>query len=712
MMRSNHPTRLFVLAGLALSSSAFGATRSWLNAAGGFVSTPANWSPAAMPVAADILNFNLGTTYSVVFDASVPTVDSDNFFGPGAISISATSPHTATTQFGVLSGGTVNLTSGSFTSNGTISIGSSGSGTFNVTGPTASMNGTSLISLLRVGNSSFAGATGTLNVLSGALVQTIGGVSVGAFSGATGNVLVSGSASGTPSRLITTDATAGDITLGTAGNGSMTVSVGGTVTAADDFSIAPNPSFSGNLDVSVSSTVTVAGDITIGATGSLTNSGIVAVGGAITNGGIVTMHNGTTSASNFNALNGSTTTASGRIDAPVLGPLATQTAALILNGSLDVGRSVAGGFSWQTALNVGTHALTIRDNARSRLGDVTLSGGSITSTGGLGTVLAGGDSLVGFGTINAPIQLNPSAPVTVSGTALTLNGLVTSFNGTPVTITGTRVNFGPSSSFTGQGTISTMVQNLGAIAATGPLTLGNGTGSGVSTVSGSLNVGLHHVTLLDSNGLGVGQCTLGGGNLELIGTFAGRSLNTSGNSHLRGFGTLTSLLVQNLNGGQISPGNPGATGTGAIFVTGNYNSGDALNPAGTLNLDLRDSESIDQMIITGSAAVAGTLNITLDPAFSPAPGERFTFFRAASVSGTFDILNIPAGSVILYNPDNVQILFPCPSDFNQDGTVDFFDYLDFVDAFSSADPSADFNGDTTIDFFDYLDFVDAFSLGC
>ena len=55
---------------------------------------------------------------------------------------------------------------------------------------------------------------------------------------------------------------------------------------------------------------------------------------------------------------------------------------------------------------------------------------------------------------------------------------------------------------------------------------------------------------------------------------------------------------------------------------------------------------------------------------------------------------------------------PCRADFNGDGSVDFFDYLDFVDAFSANNPVADFNGDGTIDFFDYLDFVDAFSAGC
>jgi hypothetical protein len=54
----------------------------------------------------------------------------------------------------------------------------------------------------------------------------------------------------------------------------------------------------------------------------------------------------------------------------------------------------------------------------------------------------------------------------------------------------------------------------------------------------------------------------------------------------------------------------------------------------------------------------------------------------------------------------------CGADFNCDGIVDFFDYLDFVAEFSSNGTGADFNADTVIDFFDYLDFVAAFSLGC
>ena len=55
---------------------------------------------------------------------------------------------------------------------------------------------------------------------------------------------------------------------------------------------------------------------------------------------------------------------------------------------------------------------------------------------------------------------------------------------------------------------------------------------------------------------------------------------------------------------------------------------------------------------------------------------------------------------------------PCAADFNHDGVIDFFDYLDFVNAFATRQAAGDYNHDGVIDFFDYLDFVQAFSIGC
>jgi hypothetical protein len=97
-------------------------------------------------------------------------------------------------------------------------------------------------------------------------------------------------------------------------------------------------------------------------------------------------------------------------------------------------------------------------------------------------------------------------------------------------------------------------------------------------------------------------------------------------------------------------------------------------------------------------------------------GTLYNFRFDANVAPT-----TAAASVGLYKPGSPSMLsaagipvpgLPCPSDFNRDGAIDFFDYLDFVQAFSTAAAAADFNSDGIVDFFDYLDFVDAFSAGC
>jgi len=54
----------------------------------------------------------------------------------------------------------------------------------------------------------------------------------------------------------------------------------------------------------------------------------------------------------------------------------------------------------------------------------------------------------------------------------------------------------------------------------------------------------------------------------------------------------------------------------------------------------------------------------------------------------------------------------CLADYNADCSVDFFDYLDFVEVFAGMYLSADFNRDGTVDLFDYLDFLIEFTRPC
>ena len=113
----------------------------------------------------------------------------------------------------------------------------------------------------------------------------------------------------------------------------------------------------------------------------------------------------------------------------------------------------------------------------------------------------------------------------------------------------------------------------------------------------------------------------------------------------------------------------------------------------------------------------GTLNTRVTSWYAPAWPDRIDLVDASStLSGTFDQVNLFYTAVPFaarYDGSSMSLIAGgCNADFNQDGSVDFFDYLDFVNAFSANTAAADFNKDAAIDFFDYLDFVDAFSIGC
>ena len=84
-----------------------------------------------------------------------------------------------------------------------------------------------------------------------------------------------------------------------------------------------------------------------------------------------------------------------------------------------------------------------------------------------------------------------------------------------------------------------------------------------------------------------------------------------------------------------------------------------------------------------------------------------------------DVRDDDAGSFVLRvtnactsTDSDAAIVRVCAADFNADGMVDLFDYLDFVDAWASLRSEADFDGDGVVDLFDYLDFVERFGVGC
>ncbi len=119
------------------------------------------------------------------------------------------------------------------------------------------------------------------------------------------------------------------------------------------------------------------------------------------------------------------------------------------------------------------------------------------------------------------------------------------------------------------------------------------------------------------------------------------------------------------------------------------------------------------LICSGSLAVPQLIAFTIDTG-----GGMATSVSGLTMSYTIGQCDATASTLQGFGPAigcgywGGFYLPECPGDFNHDDAIDFFDYLDFVDAFSAGLPEADFNADGGLDFFDYLDFVDAFSAGC
>lgn len=117
-------------------------------------------------------------------------------------------------------------------------------------------------------------------------------------------------------------------------------------------------------------------------------------------------------------------------------------------------------------------------------------------------------------------------------------------------------------------------------------------------------------------------------------------------------------------------------------------------------LDIHDGNNLNtsgEIIFTALNSTAAT--ITINDLRTPSTREVLRMVHA--------LVSNPCGDA----HSTSATLTISMADFNCDGSLDLFDYLDFVSAFANNEPGADFNRDGIIDFFDYLDFVQAFSSG-
>lgn len=113
------------------------------------------------------------------------------------------------------------------------------------------------------------------------------------------------------------------------------------------------------------------------------------------------------------------------------------------------------------------------------------------------------------------------------------------------------------------------------------------------------------------------------------------------------------------NSGTLSPGLTGGA-PGVLVVGGNF----TQSSTGTLVIELASPTSFDRLVVTGTAALAGTVQIDSVSGYNPV-GQSFTFLTApGGVSGTFGTLSGSAttnraavAANLVYTPNSVTVSF-------------------------------------------------------
>ena len=133
-------------------------------------------------------------------------------------------------------------------------------------------------------------------------------------------------------------------------------------------------------------------------------------------------------------------------------------------------------------------------------------------------------------------------------------------------------------------------------------------------------------------------------------------------------------------GGFLSPGS-GLTNTGTLSLGGL-----ALSSGSQTNIKLAGTtpgSQHDQVAVTGSATLAGTLAVSLIGGFTPLAGESFEIFIGSTPAGAFDTLQLPnlTGALTwdtsqLYTTGMISVAGSgLPGDYSNNGVVDAADYV-------------------------------------
>ena len=357
----------------------------------------------------------------------------------------------------------------------------------------------------------------------------------------------------------------------------------------------------------------------------------------------------------LNFLNGGTHTGSFTPDGPTYlsfsGPSDSFSAASSITGSGAVG------FGATTSTFSGTYNVTGPNSLTRVQGNVTFNSASTINVSALemlsGSIAGTADiAVLGGSSFNSVWQ---GGTISGSGAFTLVGGTISDWNaaGGAIALDGRTISNGGTINYTASSNTLTIlnggsVANLGMFdvqsdaavvsGAGGPNTLVNsGTfrktvATGITSfgpaVTNSNVVDLISGTVDFDGGFtqSAGATTLNGGNM-------GGSLVTLNGGTLSGNGSVGADVI---NGATIQPG----TSPGAITIAGDY----TQLSAGTLDIELlgtTPATQYDQLNVTGTAALDGTLDVTLIGGYIPSGGETHDVLTFASKTADFAVKNLP-----------------------------------------------------------------------
>jgi len=421
--------------------------------------------------------------------------------------------------------------------------------------------------------------------------------------------------------------------------------------------------------------------------------------------------------------------------------------------------SVAGGFLEIEGISLNNDGGTLLGNE----GEIRIENSASILGGTLNTLGAGliraEVSTISDVTNLGRLQVQNGNTMTVAGTTLHNDGIIEIGSGTT---TATTIQFAANVSLAGDGEIhmlnnnSTIGSASGFICTNGPdhLVRGRGLINGAfvnqgivrndttfltisPTGAGFSNQGSLHVTGTGSTAINTATLFTNAG---MVTVDAGRSLTILGGPYTQTGGvtsvngTLTAVGGVQIQGGVLQGA---GTVTAAVTNAGSIRPG---NSAGILTINSLVQQAAsevfievggsslgtqyDRLVVTGTAALNGSLRVALTGDYSPPLGTVFTIMTYANRTGNFANLNLPCGFdgkafQVSVGPSDVQLtVVPAVvGDANCDCTLSPADIPAFVQAL--VDPAAyqvafpgcdlgnaDINGDTMTNGRDVAAFVD------